>query len=360
MKFNIRNKIIFVFVAALVLANVLNLFFITSIVKKDYNTSLYSELVLLGDNLRTQLLRITALGIATHDIEGFNQQCLELVRKYEHLTQAMIVDSQGTVVFHNLDSQKGRTLDISMVREAIRLNKIDVFPVSENDNLFFYAVLPYGDKPGYSNEYAVVICSSSNVINGKIYAMIKNCSFVIVLTSVVGTAGLFIFLSCFVNDRKKICDEIIIENNCEDRDKDTGCQQTPPDIGVQWQWETDMNGLYTYSSPEVENLLGYKPEEIVGKKHFYDLFLAQERETMKIIAFDRFAEKLSFEDFLNANLHKSGRIVWLMTKGSPIIDEDGCLLGYRGVDINFNDRKKYVPSAVGSITCCATNDTLPC
>ncbi len=40
----------------------------------------------------------------------------------------------------------------------------------------------------------------------------------------------------------------------------------------EWIWEVDRNGLYTYSNHVVEKILGYTPEEIVGKKHFYDFF----------------------------------------------------------------------------------------
>ena len=46
-------------------------------------------------------------------------------------------------------------------------------------------------------------------------------------------------------------------------------------------WETDAKGLYTYASSSVEKILGYKPEEIVGKKYFYDLFVPAERERLK-------------------------------------------------------------------------------
>ena len=35
-----------------------------------------------------------------------------------------------------------------------------------------------------------------------------------------------------------------------------------------WVWEIDANGVYTYSSPRSLELLGYAPEEIVGKTPF--------------------------------------------------------------------------------------------
>ena len=32
-----------------------------------------------------------------------------------------------------------------------------------------------------------------------------------------------------------------------------------------WIWEVDRNGIYTYSSPKVKDLLGYDTDEVVGK-----------------------------------------------------------------------------------------------
>ena len=35
-----------------------------------------------------------------------------------------------------------------------------------------------------------------------------------------------------------------------------------------WIWEIDSNGVYTYASPAVRFLLGYEPEEVIGKTPF--------------------------------------------------------------------------------------------
>ena len=66
----------------------------------------------------------------------------------------------------------------------------------------------------------------------------------------------------------------------------------------------------------VEQLLGYKPEEVLGK-YFYDFFLPDEREALKYAALAAFAAKRPFRHFLDPNLHKDGRTVRLSTSGIP-------------------------------------------
>jgi len=108
---------------------------------------------------------------------------------------------------------------------------------------------------------------------------------------------------------------------------------------LEWIWEVDTKGKYTYASPIVEQIVGYKPEEVV-EKHFYDLFHPDDREELKKAAFKAFAAKQPFRQFLNRNIHKNGEIVWLSTSGVPILDKEGNLLGFRGADVDITERKK--------------------
>ena len=55
-----------------------------------------------------------------------------------------------------------------------------------------------------------------------------------------------------------------------------------------WFWEIDKTGLFTYSSIGIEKILGYKPEEILGKMYFYDLFCQDSLESFKKMAFEIF------------------------------------------------------------------------
>lgn len=107
-----------------------------------------------------------------------------------------------------------------------------------------------------------------------------------------------------------------------------------------WIWEIDQTGLYTYSSPIIEEILGYQPQEVVGKKYFYDFFAPEIREDFKKAAFEVFARKECFRGFINSNIHKDGRKVILETNGSPVIDNNGNLWGYRGVDRDITIKQK--------------------
>ncbi len=108
---------------------------------------------------------------------------------------------------------------------------------------------------------------------------------------------------------------------------------------LEWIWEVDVNGRYAYASPGVESILGYRPEEVL-EKHFYDLFHPEDREELKKAALEIIARKESFRGFMNRNVHKDGRTVWLLTSGVPVLDEEGNLRGYRGADVDITERQQ--------------------
>ncbi len=146
------------------------------------------------------------------------------------------------------------------------------------------------------------------------------------------------------NDRPatlNFIDEITKRKAAEDaqRKSEERFKQVAENAG-EWIWEVDVNGLYTYSSPVVEEILGYKPEELVGKKYFYDLFSPEKRESLKRAALEFFQKRKTLRRFVNSNIHKKGNLVYLETSGAPIVDGEGNLLGYRGVDTDITEQRQ--------------------
>lgn len=105
-----------------------------------------------------------------------------------------------------------------------------------------------------------------------------------------------------------------------------------------WIWETDAQGIYTYSSPQIEQILGYTPQEILGKQVF-DLMPPDEAFRIKSIFEVAKKTKGNIHILENINIHKNGSIVVLETNGVPIINQQGKITGYRGIDRDITQRK---------------------
>jgi len=105
-----------------------------------------------------------------------------------------------------------------------------------------------------------------------------------------------------------------------------------------WIWEVDPEGIYRYSSPAVNTLLGYRPDELVGKMHFYDLLDPTIRDELKAVALAAFSSHEPFRDFINLNRHKNGTPVLMSTSGTPVFDDNGTFTGYCGVDEDITER----------------------
>jgi len=105
-----------------------------------------------------------------------------------------------------------------------------------------------------------------------------------------------------------------------------------------WIWEVDANMRYIYTSPKVEEILGYEADEIIGKTPF-DLMHEEEAGRIAEESTAIIKEGRPFAALENANRHKDGRIVIVETSGVPIIDEEGTLMGYRGINRDITERK---------------------
>ena len=104
-------------------------------------------------------------------------------------------------------------------------------------------------------------------------------------------------------------------------------------------WEINAAGLYTYVSHVTELVLGYRPEELAGRRHFCDLHPEAGREEFKREAFAIFERKAPFVDLLNPVVTKDGGLRWVSTNGFPLLNPDGTLQGYRGSNTDITKRK---------------------
>ena len=106
-----------------------------------------------------------------------------------------------------------------------------------------------------------------------------------------------------------------------------------------WVWEVDISGTYTYVGPRVRNMLGYEPEEVVGKTPFH-FMTAQESDRVAGIFGSCVTTKKPFAFVENVCLHKDGHTVFVEKSAVPFFDAAGNVCGYRGIDRDITERKQ--------------------
>jgi PAS domain S-box-containing protein len=106
-----------------------------------------------------------------------------------------------------------------------------------------------------------------------------------------------------------------------------------------WIWEIDEDGVYTYASPRVRDLLGYEPAEVIGRRPF-DLMPTAEAPRIREIFRGHVERRQPFFGLENTNLHRDGTEVVLETSATPILDEAGRVRGYHGVGRDITRRKR--------------------
>ncbi|EDZ61401.1 diguanylate cyclase/phosphodiesterase (GGDEF/EAL) with PAS/PAC sensor(s) [Sulfurimonas gotlandica GD1] len=104
-------------------------------------------------------------------------------------------------------------------------------------------------------------------------------------------------------------------------------------------WEVNAHGVYKYASKQVENILGYTSQEVVGKTPF-DFMTTEEAKKVAVKFMKLIEQEERIVNLENINIHKDGHEVYLLTSGTPFFDERGKILGYRGIDRDITPLKQ--------------------
>jgi PAS domain S-box-containing protein len=390
MRLGIRSKITFIAFAILFFALGANTLISTSIFQKEYSSVLQHNAFIVGRNLKIQLDKLMGLGISLDNLIGFDEQCQDVVAKNKDLSYAMVVKLDGMILFHNDPDYRHKKLTDPVMLKAIKSvnESANISLVGESEN--YLMSIPIS-SPFDEHVAAVILGFPADLITHKTRGLIMSSVVMAIIFFILAIILLVFSLSLWVTGPLKklvgVIEEIrknrilsrkveiasgdeigqlafAFNNMTEDLQKTTTSianlnkeiaerekveaalresegrfKQVAENAG-EWIWETDSQGLYTYANPIVADIIGYRPEEVVGKMHFYDLFAPEVREELKKAAFEIVARKGSFKGFVNPNIHKNGKKIILETSGAPILDENGNPLGYRGTDTDITERKQ--------------------
>ncbi len=103
-------------------------------------------------------------------------------------------------------------------------------------------------------------------------------------------------------------------------------------------WEVDRTLVFTYASPRIKELLGYAPDEVVGKTPF-ELMSEDEAPRLRRRAEEAFRAGAPVQMWEIPHLHKDGSGVVLEINAEPVRDEGGDVVGYRGIGRDVTHRR---------------------
>jgi two-component system, cell cycle sensor histidine kinase and response regulator CckA len=173
--------------------------------------------------------------------------------------------------------------------------------------------------------------AGSTVINRPLTFYQQYRSLVWQVVIAFGVLLVFTAILTFNLFRRRAAEKMLIKSE----DKFRALVETTSD----WIWEVDTRGRFTYVSPKIKDLLGYEPEEVLGKPPL-ELITPEEARRIAPNLEQAVTHETPFEQSINVNSQKQDREVILETTGVPFRDEEGRLAGYRGIGRDITSRHR--------------------
>lgn len=111
------------------------------------------------------------------------------------------------------------------------------------------------------------------------------------------------------------------------------------EVATEWIWSIDREGFMTYNNEAVESILGYLPEELLGKSCLQYLHEEDRLEIEKVLP-EWLKQRRGWAGLVLRWKHKDGSYRWLESSAVPVLGRNGDVVGYRGTDRDITGRKQ--------------------
>ncbi len=106
----------------------------------------------------------------------------------------------------------------------------------------------------------------------------------------------------------------------------------------EYVWEVDLEGHFTYLSEGIEDISGYRPEELVGRTPI-DLMPEHDRSRVRDWVTQNVGPDGSFRDFEHQLVARDGAVRWVRVSAVGLLGADGNRIGQRGTGRDITERK---------------------
>ncbi|MBW2713907.1 MAG: PAS domain S-box protein, partial [Deltaproteobacteria bacterium] len=105
----------------------------------------------------------------------------------------------------------------------------------------------------------------------------------------------------------------------------------------EYVWELDKEDRFVFVTARVREVLGYSPTDLIGKTPA-DFMPEEEKTRVREFFTGREAQR-AFRDLEHTCITRDGSLVWVSVSSVPTFDEQGEVIGSRGVAQDITDRK---------------------
>jgi PAS domain S-box-containing protein len=109
-------------------------------------------------------------------------------------------------------------------------------------------------------------------------------------------------------------------------------------VSIEYLWETDTDGLYTFLSEPVSAVKGRLASELMGH-HLADFVHPEDLDVFQDVLRDAIKRQQRFRLDLR-HITPTGEVLWEALNGVPAIDIAGNFTGFRGVGLSITERKE--------------------
>jgi len=107
----------------------------------------------------------------------------------------------------------------------------------------------------------------------------------------------------------------------------------------EYLWEADASWRYTFLSERVEAVLGYRPEELLGRRAQDIMPLGEDRAVQEWLA-NQAPDGHAFRELVHRVVTRSHGVIWQSVSAVPVRDPNGAFVGYRGTAADITPRRQ--------------------
>jgi methyl-accepting chemotaxis protein len=190
MKMNLRNKAILLMVLILLSVLSINTIVLMKVVTDRYKGALLVKTTVLGEGIKREIGKTLEVGLPLEGLAGVNEKLGRLIEENKDIGYAMIVDSNGKILFHNDQAMIGKThkeMEDMKTEEAITKTVGD----------YYETTLPLFD-PEHKQVGSIKVALKKEQVSVQISSMLLSSIIVAGIGFIIGISLVAFFITRFI------------------------------------------------------------------------------------------------------------------------------------------------------------------